>query len=130
MNFKGSGSPYSVVILQWVGDWIHASLCVYIAFLCLSVCLFVCLSVCLSVCKYVCLSISLSRYIHLSVCLSHNICGVVPADQGSRARYRAFQVFCWDSKSVPLPIYLSWWKPIIMVLNYALFICCQYPPLP
>ena len=73
------------------------SLCVSIAFLCVSVCLSFCLSACLSVC--------ISLYMYLSVCLSVstsitlNICGVVPADFGSRARYRAFQVFCWDSKS-------------------------------
>ena len=56
-------------------------------------------------------------------------CGVVLADQGSRAWCRAFQVFCWDSKSVSFLINLSWWKPIIMVhvLNYALFIPNQYP---
>ena len=45
----------------------------------------------------VCLSICLSKYLHVFVCmsvclsLSLNICGVVPADQGSRARYRAFE---------------------------------------
>ena len=81
----------------------------------------------------VCLSICLSKYLHIFVCmsvclsLSLNICGVVPADQGSRARYRAFQVFCCDSKSVPFPINLSWWKSVIMVLNYALFISNHYP---
>ena len=64
------------------------SLCLCIAFLCMSVCLSACLS----------------KSLHIFVCMpvSLNICGVVPADQGSRARYRAFPVFCWDSKSVPL----------------------------
>ena len=55
---------------------------------------------------------------------------MVPADQGSRTRYRAFQVFCWDYKSVPFPISRSWWKPVIMVLNHALFIRNHYPPPP
>ena len=91
---------------------------------------------CHCVCLYhfsVCLSVCLSKYLHVFVCmsvclsLSLNICGVVPADQDSRARSRAFQVFCWDSKSVPFPINLSWWKSVIMVLNYALFIRNHYP---
>ena len=61
---------------------------------------------------------------YLSVCLSLSlsICGIVQADQSSLARYRAFRV--------PLPINLSWWKPIIMVLNYALSIRNRYHPPP
>ena len=93
-------------------------------------------SVCLSISMYVYLSISIYVYacmssLSLSLSLSLSICGVDLADQGSRARYRAFQVFCWDSKislgtlkSVPFPINLGWWKPII--LNYALFIRNYY----
>ena len=98
------------------------SLCVSIAFLCMSLDL--------SVCLYVCMSKSLHVFVCMFVCpsLSLNICGVVPADQGSRARYRAFQVFCWDSKSVLFTMNLSWWKPVIMVLNYVLFIRNHYPP--
>ena len=94
-------------------------MCVY----CIS--LYVCLSVCLSTLYphvFVCMSVCLS--------LSLNICGVVSADQGSRARYQAFQVFCWDSKSVPFPINLSWWKSVIMVLNYAVIIRNHYLPPP
>ena len=91
---------------------------------------------CVSV-EFVCLSISLSVYLNLymylpaclsvcmSVCLSLSICGVVLADQGSRARHRAFKVFCWDSKSVLFPFYLSWRKPIIF--NYASIIRNHYP---
>ena len=87
----------------------------------------------LSVCLYVCLSKSLHAFVFLSLYLSfshsHSIwCS--PSRPGSRARYRAFQVFCWDSKSVPFPINLSWWKPIIMVLSYALFINYPHPSLP
>ena len=80
-------------------------LCASIAFLCL----------------YVCLSVCLSLYMYLSVCLSLylSICGVVPAAQGSRARYRAYQVICWDYKSVPFAINFSWGKRIFMVQNYA-----------
>ena len=73
------------------------------------------LSACLSVCPSVCLSNSVSLYyaclsaclsfpplsLLLSISLSLSICGVDLADQGSRARYRAIQVFSWDSKSVP-----------------------------
>ena len=61
---------------------------------------------------------------YLSVCLSLSlsICGVVPADQSTLARYKAFQV--------PFPINLSWLKPIIMVLIYALSIRNRYPPTP
>ena len=32
-------------------------------------------------------------FVCVSITFSHSICGVVPADQGSRAGYRAFQVF-------------------------------------
>ena len=112
MNFRGSGSPYSVVILQGVGAGsAHVkhpqmrimSLCVSIAFLCMSVYMSVCPSLSLNI-----------------------ICGVVRAYQGSRARYWAFQVFCRNSKSVPFPINLA----VIMVLNYALFIRNHYPPSP
>ena len=90
--------------------WIHVCmrimpLCVSVEFLCLSVCLSkslynVCLSACLSSPSLYPLSLSLS--------LSLSICGVDLADQGSRARYRAIQVFSWDSKSVPFPSNLSW----------------------
>ena len=81
----------------------YAFVCVYL----------ISLSACRSVCPSVCLSNSVSLYYAcLSACLSFpplstplylslSICGVDLADQGSRARYRAIQVFSWDSKSVP-----------------------------
>ena len=84
--------------------------------LCVSMHFSVSLSICLSkylhvfVCMYVCLYLPLP--LSLSLSLSLNICGVVPADQSSWARYQAFQVFCWDSKSVPFPINLSRWKSL------------------
>ena len=90
------------------------SLCVSIAFLCMPVYMSVCLSACLSK--------SLNVFFCMSVCpsLSLNICGVVPAYQGSRARYRAFQVFCWNSKSVPFPITLAVGSPLswYLIMHY------------
>ena len=78
-------------------------LCVSVEFLCLSVYQSVCLSkslftcICLQVCLSFCLSVclSLSEALSLSLSLSLSICGVVLADQESRARYRAFLVFFW-----------------------------------
>ena len=79
---------------------------VCVCYFSLSICLSVCLSKSLYMHMYVCLHVSLSLPPPLSLSLS--ICGVDLADQGSRARYRAIQVFSWDSKSAPFPIYLSW----------------------
>ena len=90
-------------------------LSVSVEFLCLSICMSVCLSV------YQSVFLSKSLYLYMPVCLhvslsppslspspSLSICGVDLADQGSRARYRAIQVFSRDSKSVPFPINMSW----------------------
>ena len=65
-------------------------------------------------------------YVYVSACLSFSpslspslsVCGVNLADQGSPARYWPIQVFSWDSKSVPFPINLSWWKPIILIMPH------------
>ena len=87
--------------LPWIRVCVRIMpLCVYIYF---SVCLSVCLSVSVSLYVYACLSACLS-FPPLSpptLSLSLSICGVDLADQGSRARYRAIQVFIWDSKSGP-----------------------------
>ena len=81
----------------------YAFVCVYL--ISLSVCLSVCLSISVSLYVYACLSACLSfpplSPLSLSLSLSLSICGVDLADQGSRARYRAIQVFIWDSKSGP-----------------------------
>ena len=76
----------------------YAFVCVYL--ISLSVCLSVCLSQSLYMYMPVCLHVSLFP-LSLSLPLSLSICGVDLADQGSRARYRAIQVFIWDSKSGP-----------------------------
>ena len=78
----------------------YAFVCVYL--ISLSVCLSVCLSQSLYMYMPVCLHVSLFPLSpSLSLSLSLSICGVDLADQGSRARYRAIQVFIWDSKSGP-----------------------------
>ena len=84
---------------------------------------------------YVCLSVCLSIYMYLSVCLSvsPSLSTYVVWSQQTRVHELDtghLKVFCWDSKSVPFPINLSWWKSVIMVLNYALFIRSYYylPP--
>ena len=84
-------------------------LCLSVEFFCLSVYQFVCLSK--SLYTPACLHVSLSPPLSLSppsLSLSLSISVVGLADQGSRARYWAIQVFSWDSKSVPFPISLSW----------------------
>ena len=78
----------------------YAFVCVYL--ISLSVCLSVCLSISVSLYVYACLSACLSfPPSPPPLSLSLSICGVDLADQGSRARYRAIQVFIWDSKSGP-----------------------------
>ena len=64
------------------------------------------------------LSLSLSFSLSLSLSFSLSKSDVGLADQGSRARYRAIQVFSWDSKSVPCPINFSWLKPIILIMYH------------
>ena len=109
--------------------WIHVymrimPLCVSVEFLCLSACLSVCVSKYLYMYMPVCLHVSLSPplspslRLSLSLSLSLSTCGVYLTDQGSRARYRAIQVFSWDSKSVPFPINLSWWEPIVLIMHH------------
>ena len=70
---------------------LHVSACLPAS---LSFCLSVCLSLSLSLSlrPSLSLSVSLSLSLSLSRSLSLSTCGVVLADQGSRARYRAFQV--------------------------------------
>ena len=96
-------------------------LCLCMCLLNVSVCLFVCLSLCQSVCLAKSLYMYMPACLHvshspplspslslsLSLCLTLSICGVDLSDQRSHARYRAIQVFSWDSKSVPFPINLS-----------------------
>ena len=77
----------------------YAFVCVYL--ISLSVCLSVCLSISVFLYVYACLSACLSFPPLSPLSLSLSICGVDLADQGSRARYRAIQVFIWDSKSGP-----------------------------
>ena len=73
-------------------------------------------SVCLSKSLYmpVCLHISLS----LSLSFSLSICGVGLADQGSRAQYRAIQVFSWDSESVPFPVEAHYPNYVSFIRNH------------
>ena len=74
----------------------YAFVCVYL------ISLSVCLPISVSLYVYACLSACLSfPPLPPSLSLSHSICGVDLADQGSRARYWAIQVFIWDSKSGP-----------------------------
>ena len=120
LNFRGWQGWLCASCLPWirVRMRIMPKMRVSVEFLCLSVRLYVCLSVyqsvCLSLSMCICLSVCMSLFLPLSLSpslslhLSLSLCGVDLADQGSRARYRAIQVFSWDSKSVPFPINLSW----------------------
>ena len=60
----------------------------------------------------------MSLFLPLFRSLSLSICGVDLADQGSWARYRAIQVFSWDSKSVPFPINLSYPNYVPFIRNH------------
>ena len=112
----GGGGGLCAPSLSWIHVCVRIMpLCVSVEFLCLSICMSVCLSISLSfylslsicICLSVCMSLFLPP-LSLSLSLSLSICGVDLSDQGSRARYRAIQVFSRDSKSVPFPINSSW----------------------
>ena len=76
---------------------------------------FVCVClISLSVYQFVCPSKSLyiPLSLPLSLSLSLSICGVDLADQGSRARYRAIQVFSWDSNQSRSRLTLAGRSPV------------------
>ena len=83
----------------------------------LSVCLFVCLSksIHVFVCMSVCFSLSLSQHMWCSP----NRLGFTGSIPGISSLLLGLLN--------PFSINLSWWKPIIMVLNYASFIRNHYP---
>ena len=107
----GGGGGLCAPSLPWILVCMRIMpLCVSVEFLRLSISLSVYLSLSLCICLSVCMSLFLPLSLPLSLShplLSLSICGVYLADQGSRARYWAIQVFSWDSKSVPFPINLT-----------------------
>ena len=91
----------------------------------------VCLSIYLSVCLFVCLSKSIHVFVCMSVCFSlslslsqHMWC--CPSRLGFSGSIPGISSLLLGLLN-PFWINLSWWKPIIMVLNYASFIRNHYP---